>query len=54
MLNYILKKLTEGRLCPPASDIPSAKIYVQHVGQGKIERADIIALAKTQVTLHRS
>lgn len=53
MLSYIPKKLTEGRLCP-VSDIPSAKIYVQHVGQGKIERADIIALAKTQVTLHRS
>lgn len=46
MLSYIPKKLTEGRLCA-ACDLPSAKIYVQLVGHGKIKRADIIALTKT-------
>jgi hypothetical protein len=40
MLYYIPKKSTGSRICP-ANNLPSAKICVQPVGHGKIERADI-------------
>ena len=51
MVCYIPKKSTGSRI-GPANNLPSAKICVQLVGQGKIERADIIPLTKKLVVTY--